>query len=105
MLAVTTLYEVESESLDIFRAALIRQAEITRLREPGCQRYDICFDPAVRTRCLAYAIYEDEGAYDHHIATDHYSTFEDLISERVESQRVEIWDLVASARLTGIKEM
>jgi quinol monooxygenase YgiN len=105
MLAVTTLYEVEADGLDIFRAAMIRQAEITRMREVGCQGYDVCFDPSIRTRCLAYAIFADEAAYDHHIATDHYRTFEDLIVDRIESQRVEFWNLVAVARLTGIKEM
>lgn len=105
MLVVMTTYEVEPDSLAVFRAALIRQAEITRMREVGCSRYDVSFDPKIATRSLAYCVFEDDEAYDHHVGTDHYRVFEDMIVERIESQRVEFWDLVATGRRTGIKEM
>ena len=105
MLVVTTFYEVEAESLDVFRGAIIRQAEITRMREVGCQRFDVCFDPKIATRCLAYAIYETEAAYNHHLSSDHYRTFDDLIASRVEAQEVQVWNLAATARRVGVKEI
>jgi quinol monooxygenase YgiN len=104
MLVVTTIFEVEADSLDVFRAAMSRQAEITRTREIGCHRYDISFDPKIATRCLTYSIFEDEAAYEHHLATDHFRTFDDLIFERVMSSRTELWQLAVTARRTGIRE-
>ncbi|HZP21621.1 MAG TPA: antibiotic biosynthesis monooxygenase [Bauldia sp.] len=104
MLVVTTFYEMEAESLDIVRGAIIRQAEITRMREAGCQRFDVCFDPDSATRCLTYAIFESEAAYDHHLGSDHYRTFDDLVASRVQTRETELWTLVATARRMGVKE-
>jgi quinol monooxygenase YgiN len=101
MLAVTTTFDVEAESLDLFRAGIVKQAEVTRSREPGCHRYDVAFDPKLKSRCLVYAIYEDEAAYDHHIATDYYITFEDISDRWIEKAQVEIWEVVAIGRRSG----
>ena len=98
MLAVTIRLEVLLEHLAVFRAAATKQAEVTRQREHGCLRFDVAFDPDISTRCLIYTAFRDDGAYDHHIATDYYATFEDLSSEWAEKRVVEFWDVAASGR-------
>jgi autoinducer 2-degrading protein len=96
MLVVTTLYEIEADSVGLFRAAITKQAEVTRQREIGCRRYDVAFDPKFSTRCFVYALFADAPAYDHHILTDYFNTFGEVTLPWIASQTVEFWDLAAS---------
>jgi quinol monooxygenase YgiN len=101
MLVVTTSYEIETDSVGIFRAAITKQAEVTRQREIGCRRYDVCFDPKVPSRCFVYSVFADSAAYDHHILTDYFTTFGEVSLPWIVSQTTEFWDLATSPSRVG----
>jgi len=96
MLVVTILYDIEDDSVGLFRAAITKQAEVTRQREIGCRRYDVSFDQKIRNRCFVYAVFADAGAYNHHIVTDHYTTFGEITLPWIVSETIEFWDLATS---------
>jgi quinol monooxygenase YgiN len=89
-------FEIEPASIGMFRAAITKQGEVTRQRENGCRRVDICFDKKIAERCLVYTVFTDEAAYNHHIITDHYTIFDEISLPWIVSRTLEFWDLVAS---------
>ena len=101
MFVTTTLFEVEADSLALFRAAITKHAEVTRQRENGCRRFDVNFDPKIPTRCLAYAVFADAAAYNHHIVTEHFNIFDEVTLPWVVSRSLEFWDLIASPTRVG----
>jgi autoinducer 2-degrading protein len=94
-------FEIEPESLGMFRAAITKHGEVTRQRENGCRRFDVNFDPKIHERCLVYTVFADEAAYNHHIVTDHYTIFDEISLPWVVSRSLEFWDLIASPTRVG----
>lgn len=101
MFVTVTIFELEPESVGLFRAAVTKHAEVTRQRENGCRRFDVCFDPKIPTRCLAYTVFADNAAYDHHIMSEHFNIFEEVTVPWVETRRLEFWNLIASPTRVG----
>ncbi|MEO8667440.1 MAG: antibiotic biosynthesis monooxygenase [Bauldia sp.] len=94
-------FEIEPDSLGMFRAAITKQAEVMRQRENGCRRVDVNFDPKIAERCLVYTVFIDEGAYNHHILSDHYNVFDEVSLPWIVKRTLEFWDLVASPTRAG----
>ena len=102
MLVVTTVYELEGDSIGLFRAAVTKQAEVSRQREIGCRRFDVAFDQKIPTRCCVCAVFTDSSAYDHHIVSEYFTTFGEVTLAWIVSQTVEFWELATSpSRVAG----
>ena len=95
MFVVAALFEVEKGKESIFREAILRNAATSLRDEPGCHRFDVCFDDGER-RCFLYELYEDEAAFDAHVKSDHFRTFDEATASAVADRRVETYQLVQS---------
>ena len=60
--------------------------------------------PRHPTRCLIYTRFRDDGAYDHHVATDYYATFEDLSGVGREADRRVLGVSATGRRPSGAPE-
>lgn len=75
MYVVTVTFEIEPGHEDDFREAVTRQAENSVGREPGCHRFDVSVDGGDPATFFLYEIYDDEAAFQDHLASAHYADF------------------------------
>lgn len=84
---VTVVFVAKSEHRAAFREAMIENATASRTREPGCSQFDVC-ENADGSEIFLYEIYDDEAAFQAHLATDHYLRFNALVTPWVEEKRI-----------------
>jgi quinol monooxygenase YgiN len=48
------------------------------------QAFDVLFDPEEQRRFVLYEIYEDQVAFDEHLASSNYLSFADAIENEIE---------------------
>lgn len=71
-----------------FRDLIAANAQASLEREAGCKRFDVLSDPSEPRRFVLYEIYEDEAAFDEHLASSHYLSFADAIEDGIEQRSV-----------------
>jgi hypothetical protein len=52
------------------------------------QAFDVLFDPEEQRRFVLYEIYEDQVAFDEHLASSNYLSFADAIENEIEQRSV-----------------
>ncbi len=83
MFAVVVMFRVHAGAIPEF-LPLVRENAATSLRvEEGCLQFDIATDPDRPEECLLYELYEDKAAFDVHLASDHFRTFDREIADFV----------------------
>ena len=93
MYVVTVVFEVEPQFAAAFREAVLKQAANSMNLEPGCSRFDVCFDRARAERFFLYEIYDDRAAFDLHMASDHFADFDRRVAPWTVVKAVETWEL------------
>lgn len=91
MFAVTVNFNVKEAHVDDFAAAMKTQAANSLTREEGCHYFDVCFDPADSCRVFLYELYTDRAAFDEHLKTDHFLTFDATVKDWLISKTAENW--------------
>jgi (4S)-4-hydroxy-5-phosphonooxypentane-2,3-dione isomerase len=71
-----------------FRDLISANAKASLEREMGCRRFDVLFDPKEPRRFVLYEIYDDETAFDEHLASAHYRSFAAAIENEIEQRSV-----------------
>jgi (4S)-4-hydroxy-5-phosphonooxypentane-2,3-dione isomerase len=71
-----------------FRDLIAANAKTSLELEIGCKRFDVVVDPEEPRRFVLYEIYEDEAAFDEHLASSHYLSFADAIENELEQSSV-----------------
>jgi quinol monooxygenase YgiN len=92
MLIITVRFAVKERHLSAFSARIRQQAAESLEREPGCRRFDIGADTADPRKIFLYEIYDDAKAFDAHLASAHFQSFNADTQEWIESKSVERWD-------------
>jgi len=85
--AVTVVFVAKPEHRAEFRREMIANATASRTREPGCRQFDVC-ESADGTEIYLYEIYDDEAAFQAHLATDHYKRFNSRTTPWVADKRI-----------------
>jgi quinol monooxygenase YgiN len=57
-------------------------------REVGCKRFDVLFDPEEPRRFVLYELYENQVAFDEHLASSHYLSFAEAIEGEIEQRSI-----------------
>ena len=70
-----------------FRSAIIENATASRTLEPGCRQFDVC-ESVDGSEIFLYEIYDDEAAFQAHLATDHYKRFNARTTPWVADKRI-----------------
>ena len=65
-------------------------------QEPGCRRFDVCFDDDRPQRVLLYEIYDDRAAFDSHRDTAHFEAFNEAVGPLLEARTLDFWTLQPS---------
>jgi quinol monooxygenase YgiN len=94
MFVVTVVFEPKPEHAQAFRAAMFDNARTSRESEPGCRQFDVCVDPATGTIFL-YEIYDDRAAFEAHMRSAHFVSFDAKVHGWVARKDVRIYERIA----------
>ena len=97
MYIVTVMFHVNSQHAASFREQMIANARTSREREPGCLQFDVCTDPMHKDRIFLYEVYANQAAFEAHVASAHYKTFEKTAGPWVTAKDVRIYERIDPA--------
>jgi (4S)-4-hydroxy-5-phosphonooxypentane-2,3-dione isomerase len=92
MIIVTVRFVVKQQHLSAFQQRMRQQAQDSLMREPACRRFDIGADADDPRKIFLYEIYDDTAAFDAHLASAHFRSFNGETQDWIESKVVERWD-------------
>ena len=87
-LVVLVEFLVKPSFVAQFRDLIAANAKTSLEREVGCKRFDVLVEPEEPRRFVLYEIYEDEAAFDEHLASSHYLSFADAIEDEIEQRSI-----------------
>lgn len=93
MYLVAVTFDAAEADRETCRIRLARQAADS-LNEPGCQRFDVWEDTARTGRFFLFEIYDDRSAFDVHLATPHFQSFDAEVGPLMIGKTVETWGLL-----------
>lgn len=88
MYVVVVDFKIKPESLAEFMPLMLENARASRETEPGCRQFDVCVDPADKSRIFLYELYDDRAAFDAHLATAHFKRFDAAVAPMVAAKAV-----------------
>ncbi|MEM7170575.1 MAG: putative quinol monooxygenase [Pseudomonadota bacterium] len=92
MFAVIVEFEVDLDYLSEFVDLLRVQAKNSLEREIGCHRFDVWTDSERRQFIYLYEIYQDENAFQEHLASEHFKVFDEKVRPFVTNKNVSTWN-------------
>ncbi len=100
MYVVTVAFEIRPEAAAAFLPLMLENARTSLAEEPGCLRFDVCGEETANdawpARIFLYEIYQDRGAFDAHLASAHFRSFDQATGPMVASKQVTCWQLLAA---------
>ncbi|MDX1506736.1 MAG: putative quinol monooxygenase [Woeseiaceae bacterium] len=96
MYVVVVIFEVKHEHTAEFLQAVLRQAENSLDREDACRVFDVCADPQDPCAVLLYEQYDNAAAFDAHLASEHFRTFDATVTPWLNAKTVSTWQLRAT---------
>ena len=88
MFVITVDFEIENEYLDQFRSRVLQQAKDSLNNEEKCLIFAVCFDEKNKNKVFLYEIYQDKDAFDYHLKSDHYLSFDKDVKNWVTKKTV-----------------
>ena len=94
MYIVTVTFIVEEDRIEVFRAAVLQQANASLRREPECKRFDVGINPDDASVFFLYEIYVDKAAFESHLETEHFQHFDRCVAPWVKSKEVRTFEQI-----------
>ena len=88
MFVITVDFEIKSEFVNEFRNRVLQQAKDSLNNEEKCLVFDVCFDEKNTNKIFLYEIYQNEDAFDYHLKSDHYLSFDKDVKNWVTKKTV-----------------
>jgi quinol monooxygenase YgiN len=94
MLIVLVQLQVRADLLDEFKTAILKNAELSVQRDPGCVRFDVLQQQDDSTRWFLYEVYDSEQAWLDHRKAAHFLAFMEVGNRAIVTRE--------ATKLTGI---
>lgn len=94
MFAVTVTFKIKEGEMSNFLSLMENNARLSLERERGCHRFDVCTDPGREDEVFLYEVYSDRAAFDLHLMSDHFLSFDKEVSEMIASKSVATFERV-----------
>ncbi len=78
-----------------FMPLMLENARISKLCEPGCHQFDVASDTKDPNGVFLYELYTDRSAFDAHLASDHFQSFDAAVADLIVDKVVQTWNTVA----------
>ena len=96
MYVVTVEFMVEPQQAAAFLREVVANARVSRDTEPGCRQFDVCAMHDDPTTIFLYEVYTDRAAFDAHLATSHFRSFDAAVGSWVARRTVRIFERIES---------
>jgi (4S)-4-hydroxy-5-phosphonooxypentane-2,3-dione isomerase len=96
MLVITVTFTIHDMHREVFRDAILANAQTSLEVEKGCRQFDVCQDQSGSVFFL-YELYDDDAAFDLHLKSQHFLSFNDASAAWVKDKRVDRFQLLGEA--------
>lgn len=91
MFAVLVTFTIKEGRIKDFLPLIKANAAQSLKAEPGCHVFEICRDDQ---DIVLYEVYDDRAAFDAHLASDHFLTFDAQIADMVLDKHIRLFSEV-----------
>ena len=91
MIAVCVTFDIRPPHWEAFLPLMQAQADRSLKEEEGCHRFDICTDIDGLKRVFLYELYTDRAAFDRHLKTPHFISFDADVSDMIAVKDVAVF--------------
>ena len=89
--AVVVTFQIEPDQMAAFLPLMLDNARASLATEPGCRQFDVATDPARPEEVFLYELYDDRAAFDAHLGTAHFKSFDAAIAPMVREKSVKTY--------------
>ncbi|MEM6589737.1 MAG: putative quinol monooxygenase [Pseudomonadota bacterium] len=91
MFVVTVTFDILKDRMAAFLPLMLQNAQTSLSHEPGCLRFDVCTDESRPSEVFLYEIYADAAAFDTHLQSPHFKTFDAQTATMIASKTVKTY--------------
>ena len=95
--AILVEFTVKPDAVGRFRELITTNAARSLSDEPGCRRFDVLSPADEPGRIVLYEIYDDDHAFERHLATPHYKEFAAAAEPMIETRSIQRLQFVSPA--------
>lgn len=93
-------FDLKPGTHEAFMPLMLENARRSRADEPGCIVFDVLTRTDDANRVVLYEIYRDKAAFDEHLKTPHFLSFDSSIKDYVAAKKVT--ELVVESRAPSV---
>ncbi len=91
MYVVTVEFTIDPAQWEQFLPLMLENARRSRADEPGCRQFDVCVDSARFGVVFLYELYDDRAAFDAHLSSAHFASFNAATATMIVKRNVATW--------------
>ena len=91
MYVVTVTFQIKDGQIDDFMPLMTQNARTSLTDEVECYQFDVCRDGH---EVFLYEVYESRAAFDLHLKSAHFLTFDAAVADMLEAKVVRVFDEV-----------
>ncbi|QKV19103.1 putative quinol monooxygenase [Oricola thermophila] len=91
MYCVTVNFTLRPATRAAFMERMRQQAAESLEREPGCRVFDVWTDEDREDQIFLYEVYDDRAAFDAHLKSAHFRSFDAEVADMVAAKEVQTW--------------
>jgi (4S)-4-hydroxy-5-phosphonooxypentane-2,3-dione isomerase len=95
--AITVEFILRPGAMEAFRRLIDENARNSFDFEPGCQRFDVLVPCNSRDKIFLYEVYNDKPAFEAHLSTQHFLSFNRESTALVASKTISEFELACEA--------
>tara|TARA_B100001057_G_scaffold422761_1_gene444455 strand:- start:217 stop:537 length:321 start_codon:yes stop_codon:yes gene_type:complete len=99
MFVIIVDFLIKEEEVENFKPLMLENARASLMYEPGCRQFDVCFDIEDSRKCFLYEVYDSTDAFDEHLLTGHFKTFDAAVGSMLENKHVRALNLIQGTTL------
>jgi quinol monooxygenase YgiN len=92
MYVVCVTFETKPGQMETFLPLMRQQAENSLKLENGCLVFDVCLPDPLENRLFLYEKYANKAAFQVHLESDHFQTFDAAVADMVHNKVVETYE-------------
>ncbi len=92
MFVVAVKFIIKAQAWQTFLPMIQTNAEAS-LQEEECYQFDVCVNPE-QQQVFLYEVYANQAAFDVHLATEHFLTFNQQTLDMIEAKEIETYQQV-----------
>lgn len=93
--AVVVTFVINPVSLADFMPLMLANAQASLAQEAGCRQFDVATDPDRMNDVFLYEIYDNRAAFDVHLASAHFKSFDAAVADMIVSKDVRTYARVS----------